>query len=41
VVGIRIVHLCTVCDAEDISRWQQNRPNPLLPAELPTLDQGH
>lgn len=38
VVGIRIVHLCHVCDAEDIERWQKNRPNPLLPKELPTVD---
>ena len=38
VVGIRVVQLCTVCDAEDIERWQQNRPNPLMPAELPTVD---
>jgi transposase-like protein len=36
VVGIRIVHLCTDCDAEVIERWQRNRPNPLLPDELPT-----
>jgi len=38
VVGIRVVHLCNSCDAEDIERWQRNRPNPLLPAELPTVD---
>ncbi|MGH8945393.1 MAG: hypothetical protein ACRDVL_04530 [Acidimicrobiia bacterium] len=38
VVGIRIVHLCPSCDAEDIARWQRSRPNPLLPAELPTVD---
>lgn len=38
VVGIRIVQLCTVCDADDIERWQQNRPNPLMPTELPTVD---
>jgi hypothetical protein len=38
VVGIRIVHLCTSCDADAIERWQKNRPNPLLPAELPTGD---
>lgn len=37
VVGIRIVHLCYRCDAEDIRRWQDNRPNPLLPRELPTV----
>lgn len=38
VVGIRIVHLCPTCDADDIDRWQRNRPNPLLPGELPTVD---
>lgn len=38
VVGIRIVHLCYECNAEDIDRWQRNRPNPLLPKELPTVD---
>lgn len=40
VVGIRIVHLCEQCDADDIRRWQDNRPNPLLPKELPTGDPG-
>lgn len=38
VVGIRIVHLCHSCDGDDIERWQRNRPNPLLPRELPTVD---
>lgn len=38
VVGIRIVQLCNDCDADDIRRWQDNRPNPLLPGELPTVD---
>ncbi|MFP3883112.1 MAG: hypothetical protein ACLFWH_12445 [Actinomycetota bacterium] len=38
VVGVRIVHLCNDCDADDIRRWQNNRPNPLLPGELPTVD---
>lgn len=38
VVGIRIVHLCLSCDGDDIERWQRNRPNPLLPRELPTVD---
>ncbi len=40
VVGIRVVHLCTVCDADDIERWQDNRPNPLMPAELPTVERS-
>lgn len=38
VVGIRIVHLCAACDADDIKRWQRNRPNPLLPEQLPNMD---
>lgn len=38
VVGIRIVHLCGRCDAERLEQWQKNRPNPLLPEELPTVD---
>lgn len=38
VVGIRIAHLCNVCDAEAIRKWQDNRPNPLLPDQLPTAD---
>lgn len=37
VVGIRVVHLCSHCDADDIRRWHANRPNPLLPNELPTV----
>lgn len=37
VVAIRIVHLCWACDADAIERWQRNRPNPLLPSELPTF----
>lgn len=35
VVGIRVVDLCRDCDAESIRRWQANRPNPLMPDELP------
>jgi hypothetical protein len=38
VVGIRIVHLCSTCRADDIERWQRNRPNALLPGLLPTVD---
>lgn len=35
VVGIRIAHLCSICDTDAIQRWQSNRPNPLMPDELP------
>jgi len=38
VVGIRIVHLCSTYRADDIERWQRNRPNALLPGLLPTVD---
>lgn len=38
VVGIRIIQLCEACDADDIERWQRNRPNPLMPTELPTVE---
>jgi len=38
VVGIRMIELCRACDAETIDRWQANRPNPLLPEDLPTAD---
>ena len=38
VVGTRSVHLCVSCDAETLERWQRNRPNPLMPDTLPTLD---
>lgn len=41
VVGIRIVPLCNRCHADDIERWQKNRPNPLLPPELPTVGPEH
>lgn len=39
VVGIRHVSLCSVCDRDSIRRWQDNRPNPLLPDQLPNADQ--
>lgn len=35
VVGTRIIHLCYDCDADTIARWHRNRPNPLMPDELP------
>jgi hypothetical protein len=37
VVGIRMIQMCWTCDIESIQKWQQNRPNPLLPDELPTV----
>ncbi len=38
VVGLRMIQLCWSCDREMIGRWQANRPNPLMPTELPTVD---
>lgn len=38
VVGIRTVEMCWTCDRDTIRRWQDNRPNPLLPSELPNAD---
>lgn len=40
VMGIRTVEMCWDCDRSIIDRWQANRPNPLLPDELPNADQS-
>jgi len=40
VVGTRIVHLCSVCDADKLGRYHTNRPNPLMPDALPTIGSG-
>ncbi|MEN8114630.1 MAG: hypothetical protein ABFS21_09605 [Actinomycetota bacterium] len=37
VVGTRTIHLCSLCDAETLARYHRNRPNPLMPDELPTV----
>ena len=37
VVGMRPIDLCTVCDASTLERYNRNRPNPLMPDELPTI----
>lgn len=37
VVGTRVVHLCRRCDQERLERYNRNRPNPLMPDELPTV----
>lgn len=37
VVGTRLINLCPHCDADALERWQRNRPNPLMPDELPTV----
>lgn len=35
VVGTRSVHLCSGCDAEALAAYHRNRPNPLMPDQLP------
>ena len=37
VVGTRPVDLCSVCDAVKLEHFHRNRPNPLMPDELPTI----
>lgn len=37
IVGTRTIRLCYVCDVDEITRWHKNRPNPLMPAEIPTI----
>ena len=36
VVGTRPIHLCSDCDAETLRSYHQNRPNPLMPTDIPT-----
>lgn len=40
VVGTRTIHLCSHCDAATLAAYHRNRPNPLMPGELPTVDPG-
>lgn len=40
VVGTKIVHLCRACDEAVLERYNRNRPNPLMPSELPTVNPG-
>ncbi len=37
VVGTRPIDLCSACDAGTLTRYHRNRPNPLMPDELPTV----
>lgn len=37
VVGTQVVQLCARCDAAVVRRYFDNRPNPLMPDELPTV----
>lgn len=36
VVGTRPIHLCSDCDADALAAYHRNRPNPLMPDQLPT-----
>ncbi|MCP3994692.1 MAG: hypothetical protein GY722_06475 [bacterium] len=36
VVGTRPIHLCSACDDETLRKYHANRPNPLLPTDIPT-----
>ena len=38
VVGTQVVHMCRACDAVVLERYNRNRPNPLMPDELPTVN---
>ena len=37
VVGTRTVYLCSECDDETLAAYHRNRPNPLMPDQLPTV----
>ena len=37
VVGTRPIDLCSSCDAVTLARYHRNRPNPLMPDELPSV----
>jgi len=37
VVGTRKITLCSVCDRERLATYHANRPNPLMPENLPTV----
>ncbi len=37
VVGTRPVTLCSDCDAQTLRAYHTNRPNPLMPKDLPTV----
>ena len=38
VVGTRTIHLCSDCDAARLETYHRNRPNPLMPDQLPTTE---
>ena len=38
VVAVSVKNMCEVCDADTLSRFYANLPNPLMPDEIPTFD---
>lgn len=38
IIGTRTIYLCYVCDTEALATFHKNRPNPLMPDELPTAE---
>lgn len=41
IVGTRPVELCSVCDDTVLRHYHDHRPNPLMPADLPTIGEEH
>lgn len=41
VVGTRPVELCSACDDAVLRHYHDHRPNPLMPADLPTVGEEH
>ncbi len=37
IVGTRPIDLCSQCDGDKLAKYHRNRPNPLMPDELPTV----
>lgn len=36
IVGTRRIYLCSACDAGTLRKYHANRPNPLMPDDIPT-----
>ena len=37
ILGTRPIELCSDCDADTLAHYHANRPNPLMPTDLPTV----
>ena len=35
IVGTRVEYMCETCQADTLARYFKNRPNPLMPIDLP------